>query len=147
MDESRRASVPEPDVVSPVPDSVSSGREPEATAPDLSNLPDEHRDTVRQLHRRVDQAAATIERLRSENERLRSENKQLRSENEHLRRRVEALEEQPTFPDAETILTLDEDSEAVRRRIVRFIDAIDAYLEAAESASHPDETPRDDDAP
>ena len=110
--------------MSPVPESVSS--EPvssekgeEMEPPDFSDLPAEHRDTMRRLYRRVQQAGATIERLRAENARL--------------RQRVEELEEQPAFPDAETVLTLDDDPEAVRERVTRFIDAIDTYLEAADS--------------
>jgi predicted RNase H-like nuclease (RuvC/YqgF family) len=132
MDESTRPSLPEPDSVSPVPESVSSGAGDERT-PTFEHLPAEHRAPMQRLYRRVEQAAATIERLRAENERL--------------RRRVEELEAQPAFPDAETVLALDEDPEDVRERITRFIDAIDTYLEA--SADTDDEAPTDapDDTP
>jgi predicted RNase H-like nuclease (RuvC/YqgF family) len=129
MDKTTRTSVPESGSVPPVPESVSSGEEAEAPdedepegeteAPDVSHLPAEHRNTIRRLYRRVEQAVSTIERLRAENERL--------------RRRVEELEEQPAFPDAETVLTLDDDPEAVKERISRFIDAIDTYLGAADA--------------
>jgi predicted RNase H-like nuclease (RuvC/YqgF family) len=121
MDQSTRASLPEPDSLSSVPDSVSATEDEQAEAPDFSDLPAEHRDTMRRLHRQVEQAVATIERLRAENERL--------------RRRVEELEAQPAFPEADTVLTLDDDPEAVRKRISRFIDVIDTYLE--ETAPEP----------
>jgi predicted RNase H-like nuclease (RuvC/YqgF family) len=124
MDESTRASLPEPDSVSSVPESVSSEAGADE-APDLSHLPAEHREAMRRLYRRVEQAAATIERLRTENERL--------------RRRVEALEAKPAFPEDETVLALDEDPQDVKQRITRFIDAIDAYLEAAEDEASPDD--------
>lgn len=156
MNESTRTSLPEPDSVSPVPESVSSetGEEPEVRqgsdaeadsgtedpeaegdattgeeeAPDLSHLPAEYRDAVGRLHRKVEQAAATIERLRAENDRL--------------RRRVEALEEKPDVPEGETVFALDDDPETVKQRISRFIDAIDTYLEAAASES-PSNDPED----
>jgi len=115
MDESTRPSLPEPDPMSPVPDAVSSRDGDEANAPDVSDLPEEHRDEIRRLHHRVEQAVATIERLRAENARL--------------RQRVDELEEQPAFPDAETVFSLDDDPAAVKERINRFIDAIDTYLE------------------
>jgi len=127
MDESTRASLPEPDSVSPVPESVSDD-DGEAEAKDLSHLPAEHREIVRRLHRRVEQAVETIEALRAENERL--------------RQRVEELEAKPSFPEAETVLTLDDDPEEVRERISYFLDTIDTYLEAAEPnapADDPDE--------
>jgi phage shock protein A len=114
MDDSTRPSLPEPDSVSPVPESVATGGDEEAAEKALEHLPPEHREALRRLHRRVEQAAETIERLRAENERL--------------RRRVEELEAQPSFPDDETVLTLDEDPEDVKQRITRFIDAIDTYL-------------------
>ena len=125
MDESTRASLPEPDSVSPVPESVS---DDDGEAKDLSHLPAEHREVVRRLHQRVEQAVETIEALRAENERL--------------RQRVEELEAKPSFPEAETVLTLDDDPEEVRERISHFIDTIDTYLEAAEPnapADDPDE--------
>jgi predicted RNase H-like nuclease (RuvC/YqgF family) len=115
MDDSTRPSLPEPDSVSPVPESVAEeDAEGEAS---FEHLPAEHRDVMQRLYRRVEQAAATIERLRAENERL--------------RRRVEELEAQPSFPDEETVLTLDEDPEDVKQRITRFIDAIDTYLDVS----------------
>jgi chromosome segregation ATPase len=123
MNESTRTSVPESGSVPSMPESVSSPEgdeaEGEGEVPDVSHLPAEHRDTMRRLYRRVEQAVATIEQLRAKNERL--------------RRRVEELEEQPAFPDVETVLTLDDDPEAVKERISRFIDAIDTYLDAADA--------------
>lgn len=121
MDESTRASLPEPDSVSPVPESVSSEKADPRTTDDVSSLPPAHRDVVRRLQRRVEQAAETIEHLRSEKERL--------------QRRVEELEAEPRFPDDEAILSVDDDPGAVRRRIDRFIDAIDTYLEGGQSDS------------
>ncbi len=134
MDESTRASLPEPDSMSPVPDSVSATEEDEEVeVPDFSHLPAEHRDTMRRLHRRVEQAAATIEQLRAENERL--------------RRRVEELEAQPAFPEADTVLTLDDDPEAVRERISRFIDVIDTYLDETEPGPEADADDEPEDHP
>jgi predicted RNase H-like nuclease (RuvC/YqgF family) len=134
MDESTRASLPEPDSMSPVPESVAATEEDEeAEAPDFSHLPAEHRDTMRRLYRRVEQAAATIEQLRAENERL--------------RRRVEELEAQPAFPEADTVLTLDDDPEAVRERISRFIDVIDTYLDETEPEPEADADDEPEDHP
>ena len=132
MDESTRASLPESDSVPPVPESVSSEEGEAADAPAFSDLPAEHRDTMRRLYRRVEQAAATIDRLRDENERL--------------RRRVDELEEQPAFPDAETVFTLDDDPETVEERVNRFIEAIDTYLEATEPDADPAEETSDDES-
>ena len=83
----------------------------------LEHLSAAHRESVRRLRQRVEQAAATIERLRAENRRLRD--------------RVEELEAQPAFPEDETVFALDDDPEEVKERIRRFIDAIDTYLEAS----------------
>lgn len=119
MNESTRASLPEPDPISRVPESVSgTDKNSKGETPDFSHLPDEHRDTMRHLYRRVEEAVATIEHLRAENERL--------------RRRVEELEAKPAFPEADTVLTLDDDPEAVRERISRFINVIDTYLDESE---------------
>jgi 5'-deoxynucleotidase YfbR-like HD superfamily hydrolase len=112
-----RSSLPESDPAGPVPESVSDGSEAEPV--DLSHLPPEHRDVVRRLHRRVAEAVETIRRLRAENERL--------------RRRVEELEAGPDLPEDETVLALEDDPEALRGRITRFIDAIDTYLERSPS--------------
>lgn len=131
MDESTRPSLPEPDSVSPVPESVSAGGEEDPSL-DVSHLPPEHQEVVERLHRRVEQAAATIERLRAENERL--------------RRRVEELEAQPAFPDDETVLALSEDPDDLKQRITRFIDAIDTYLGETE-ASNDDPTAQEADDP
>jgi FtsZ-binding cell division protein ZapB len=105
------ASLPESDPASSLPDSATD----EAGANHDGPVPDAHRDVLRRLTRRVEEAVETIERLRAENERL--------------RRRVEELEAGPDLPDDETILTLEDDPEALRDRITRFIDAIDAYLD------------------
>jgi predicted RNase H-like nuclease (RuvC/YqgF family) len=131
MDESSRPSLPGPDSVSPVPESVTD-EDDEPVRRDVSHLPEEHRDAVRRLRRRVEEAIDTIEALRAENERL--------------RRRVEELEAQPAFPEAETVLTLDDDPDAVKERIGRFIDTIDTYLEAAEPDASPEEDPSAGDA-
>ncbi|HKL89278.1 MAG TPA: cell division protein ZapB [Salinibacter sp.] len=131
MDESTRPSLPEPDSVTSVPEAVSS--EDEDGPSDLEHLSDAHRESVRRLRRRVEQAAATIERLRAENRRLRE--------------RVEELESQPAFPEAETVFTLDDDPEEVKERISRFIDAIDTYLDASADDSAADEDDESSDAP
>jgi len=80
------------------------------------HLPDTHRAAVQRLHRRVEEAVETIQRLRAENERL--------------RQRVQELESRPAFPEDKAVLALDDDPEAVRERITDFIDVIDDYLEA-----------------
>ena len=131
MDESTRPSLPKPDSVSPVPESVSAEAGDEAT-PSFGHLPVEHREAMQRLYRRVEQAAATIERLREENQRL--------------RRRVEELEAQPAFPDDETVFALDEDPDEVKERITRFINAIDTYLEAPAEESTDDSADPPDNA-
>lgn len=117
MSTPRRASIPESNPAVPVPDSVAV--QAEARSLDLSHVPAEHRDIVRRLHARVERAATSIERLRAENERLKA--------------RVKELETRPAVPPEKMILTLDDDPDAVRDRITSFIDAIDAYLDAAPS--------------
>jgi len=126
-----------PDASLPESGPVSSGPDP---APDDSDgdldgtVPDAHRDVLRRLTRRVEAAVETIERLRAENERL--------------RRRVEELEAGPDLPEDETLLTLDDDPEALRDRITQFIDAIDAYLDRPAAGSPDAEDASDaDDAP
>ena len=112
-------SLPDSDPATPVPDS-GSGADAAEQSP-LSALPADHRYVVERLTRRVERAAETIRRLRAENERL--------------RRRVEELEAGPDVPEDETLLTIDDDPEALRERITQFIDAIDDYLERSSSAS------------
>jgi len=105
------ASLPESDPASSGTGTASENAGGSADGP----IPDGHRDALRRLARRVEQAVETIERLRVENERL--------------RRRVEELEAGPDVPEGETLLTLEEDPGALRDRITRFIDAIDAHLD------------------
>ena len=112
-----------------VPDSVSAEEGPSG----LEHLSAAHRESVQRLRRRVEEAAATIERLRAENRRLRE--------------RVEELESQPAFPEAETVFTLDDDPEEVKERISRFIDAIDTYLDASADDSAADEDDESSDDP
>jgi len=128
MDESTRPSLPGPDSVSSVPESVSS--EDEEGPAGLEHLSAAQREAVRRLRRRVEQAVATIERLRAENRQLRD--------------RVEELEAQPAFPEDETVFALDDDPEEVKQRISRFIDAIDTYLDASPDDVDAD---ADDDSP
>lgn len=124
MDESTRSSLPEPNTVDPVPDSV---REPDEVdgEVDLSHLSAEHRPVLRRLHRRVEQTRETIERLRTENQRL--------------RQRVEELEAEPRVPKDKAVLTLDDDPEELREQITDFIGAIDTYLETESMDAVPDE--------
>ncbi len=148
MNDALDRSLPSPDSVSPVPESVSSDGDASAEAapeegrseegpdrtradegPDLSSLPESYRDPVRRLYRRVQEATETIERLRAENERLRA--------------RVRKLKDRPVLPDDKTVLALDDESEQLRARIDHFIDAIDAYLEA----TAPDESDDDSSSP
>jgi FtsZ-binding cell division protein ZapB len=118
-------SLPESDPASPVTETASENAGDDLDGP----VPDGHRDGLRRLARRVEQAVETIERLRAENERL--------------RRRVEELEAGPDVPDGETLLTLEKDPEALRDKITHFIDAIDAYLDRP-AAGPPDEETADD---
>lgn len=124
MDESTHSSLPDPNTVAPVPDSV---REPDEVdgEVDLSHLPAEHRPVLRRLHRRVEQTTETIERLRTENRRL--------------RQRVEELEAEPRVPDDKAVLTLDDDPQELREQIANFIGAIDTYLETEPVDPVPDE--------
>jgi HPt (histidine-containing phosphotransfer) domain-containing protein len=136
MDDSS-PSLPESTPASPVPDSVSETDDPDADAPNADasaagvaealdvpdGLPDEHREVVRRLSQQVAAAVETIEELRAENERL--------------RRRVEELEAGPEIPDDETLLTLDDDPDAVREQITEFIDTIDSFLATASDADEP----------
>ena len=80
---------------------------------------------MRRLHRRVQQARETIEKLRAENEQLRAQ--------------IQKLNERPVVPDDKTVLALDDEPEALRGRIDDFIDAIDAYLEATATEGHEEE--------
>jgi chromosome segregation ATPase len=128
-------SLPESDPASSVPASVASDDENEAApgdTADVSHLPAEHRDAVRRLHRRVREATETIE--------------QLRAKNRQLRERIEELEAQPSFPDSETVLALDENPDALRKQINHFIDTIDTYLEAAPSKNEDSSPPSTDDS-
>lgn len=138
MNDALDRSLPDPDAPSSMPESVASeeqspdsgsphenpadtpsgGDEDRAADPeaDCSHLPEAYRDAFRRLHRRVERAADTIDRLQAENERL--------------RKNVQELSERPVVPDDKAVLTLDDDPEALRSRVSRFIDAIDEYLEA-----------------
>lgn len=122
----------------PVPDPLSAVSEEDAAddeAPndlELSDVPPEHRDVLRRLHRRVTAAATAISRLRLENERLRE--------------RVEELEAGPDLPEEGTVLALDDDPEALRGQITHFIDAIDAYLDPDASSESSEASNEDSDA-
>ena len=74
------------------------------------------------LREAVHQAAGELRHLRNEMHRL-------RVENEHLRERISQLEEDPSAGRNGTALLLEEeDPAALRQRIDRFIEAIDAQL-------------------
>ena len=148
MNDALDRSLPSPDSVSSVPESASAdgetsgdkssdegrsqeeaAQDPAGEAPDLSHLPEAYREPMRRLHRRVQQARETIEKLRAENEQLRAQ--------------IQKLNERPVVPDDKTVLALDDEPEALRGRIDDFIDAIDAYLEATAMEEHEEE---DDDS-
>ena len=109
-------------------EAASSGAAPGETAPlsddERAALPDRHRETIEQLHARVEQAARTIERLTAENQRLRE--------------RVETLEQRPDVPDDHAVLTFDGGPDAVRDRLEGYIDAIDRYLDRDATAEWAD---------
>jgi len=97
---------------------------------DMSHLPAEHRDTLQRLHRRVQDAVETIERLRAKNR--------------ELQQRVEELEARPTFPENDTVVALDDDPDELRAQITDFIDAIDTFLETTPADDDPSAPPSDD---
>ena len=70
----------------------------------------------------------SLERLRDRVQEAADELERLREENAALRERIEALETRPPVDPDATMLTFDEDPEALRRKVESFIDAIDAYL-------------------
>lgn len=70
--------------------------------------------SLRRLRERVETAARELERLRKENA--------------ALTKRIEKLETRPPVDVDDTLLTLDEDPEALREKIEGFIEAIDRYL-------------------
>ena len=96
----------------------------------MSHLPAEHRDTLQRLHRRVQDAVETIERLRAKNR--------------ELQQRVEELEARPTFPENDTVVALDDDPDELRAQITDFIDAIDTFLETTPADDDPSAPPSDD---
>ena len=89
----------------------SAQRDPGAEEPDL---PLAQTTSLRQLRDRVETAAQELERLRRENEALTA--------------RIERLEQRPAIDAEAAFVAFDESPEAVRRKVERFIDAIDAYL-------------------
>ena len=84
------------------------------SADDIEALPPPYQESIRQLHRTVEAAIATIEALRAENE--------------QLSERIEALERRPDVPDDATVLTFDDPPEALREQIQDFLTIIDQYL-------------------
>ncbi len=75
----------------------------------------------------------SLERLREKVETAARELGRLREENAALAERLRALEARtPTVPDGAVVLTLDEEPEAVRRKVEGFIEALDKYLETEE---------------
>lgn len=131
MSEQSRASMSDPDSVSPIPESSAPDETDEEE--DLSDLPPVHQDVVRRLRAKVKRAATLLKRLEAENERL--------------RQRVKELEDRPAVPDDKTILALDDDPDALRDQISSFIEAIDAYLEDGSPASVDRTSSPSDDAP
>lgn len=69
---------------------------------------------LRRLRRHVAHAAETLDRLRRENERLRA--------------RVQELEANPGFDYDGTLLPLDDDAAALRKKVEGFVEALDAHL-------------------
>lgn len=70
----------------------------------------------------------SLERLRDRVRLAARELERLRQENRTLRERIDQLERRPTFDPEATVLAFDEDPEALRAKIERFVEAIDAYL-------------------
>lgn len=124
MSEAIHTSLPEPDSASSVPDAAVPDDAEERV--DLSHLPPEHKEVVRQLRAQVQRAVTTIQRLRAENR--------------QLRERVEELEVRPDVPADKTVLALDDDPEGLRKQITEFIEAIDLYLEEGDPPSSDDQT-------
>lgn len=128
MSETTHPSLPEPDSTSSIPDGAVPKDAEERV--NLSHLPPEQREVVRQLREQVQQAVTTIERLRAENE--------------DLRQRVEELRGRPDVSADKTVLALDDDPEELRNRITDFIEAIDTYLEEEASSSSNQPSPAND---
>lgn len=82
---------------------------------DPDDVPASYREAVEALTEQVAAAAETIDRLAAENRRL--------------KQRVRDLEQRPDVPEGHTAVPLEEDREALRRRIDGFIASIDAYLD------------------
>ena len=70
----------------------------------------------------------TVRRAAGEISRLREETHRLRAETERLRERVAQLEQDPGAGRDGTALLLNDDPDALRQRIDRFINALDAHL-------------------
>lgn len=96
------------------------------------DLPEAQQDLLRSLFERVDAAADTIERLRAENRRL--------------RKRVATLEQRPEVADDQTMVLLDDDPNALRSQVDRFIGAIDAYLDGDDADADAPRPPVDDES-
>ncbi len=81
-------------------------------------------DAVRHKSRR------TLEQLRDRVETAMSEIERLRKENAELTERLQSLE-QSAHPDDpnRTVITIDERPEVARRKVNRFIEVLDTYLE------------------
>lgn len=85
--------------------------------PSDASLPSALGDLREQIHRAV-----------GEIERLRAEVRRLEAENDEHRRRVQELEADPAAGRDETALLVDDDPDALREQIDRFIKAIDVHI-------------------
>lgn len=113
MSEQSRTSMPDSDPTSPFSDPNASDSDEENR--DSSQVPPVHRDVIRRLRTKVEQAAAQVEHLKRENARLRE--------------RLKELKKRPAISPDQTALAVEADPDALRDQIATFIDAIDTYLE------------------
>lgn len=70
----------------------------------------------------------SLERLRNRVKKAAQELERLRKENAVLAERIQQLETRPAIDLEGTVLSFDEDPEDLRKKVERFIQAIDAYL-------------------
>lgn len=89
-------------------------------------------------------APQSLERLRDRVQAAADELARLRRENAALAARIRDLETRPAADPDASLLILDEEPEALRRKVQGFIDAIDRYLGNEEEAETEAESSDDD---